>query len=143
MTETYMPTKVTVAWNGIPISGYAPDTFIEAERNNDAFNLVVGSGGEGARAGSGDKSGIVTLTLLQTSATNAALTAAALLDENSGDGIGPLAVVDLSGQDVVKAEKAWIRKRPNAAYANTIQNREWVFETANLEILVAGNVRPE
>lgn len=140
--STYRPEDVTISWNGIPIDGVAPDTFISASRNTEAYRLVVGSGGSGARSSSGDKSGTVTITLLQTSVANAALTAAALLDEQTGDGIGPLAIVDLSGQDVIKAETAWIQKRPDAEFGNTIGNREWVLETDNLEILLAGNPIP-
>lgn len=139
MVDTYLPSQVTVVWNGIPIDGFAPDTFVEVARNNPAFNLTIGSGGAGARAGSSDKSGTVSVTLLQTSATNALLSAQAAIDEQTGDGVGKLAVTDLSGQDLHLAEQAWIQKRPDSAYGNTINNRVWVFETDNLEMLVAGN----
>lgn len=137
---TYQPDFVTVAFNGVPITGFAPETFISAVRNNDSWNLRIGSGGDGTRAKSGDKSGRVTLTLLGSSASNAALTAIAIADEASGTGVGPLVVKDLSGADTVKAGTAWIVKPPDLEKANEETDREWIFETDNLEIFAGGNV---
>ena len=137
--QTYRPKAVTVVFNGIPIEGFAEGTFIEAEKNEDAFALSVGSTGSGARAQTHDESGTVTVTLQQTSLTNAALSAMHKLDKAGGDGVGPLRVRDLSsGTELVAAETAWIRKVPNMGYSNDISPREWVFETDNLEMNPGG-----
>lgn len=138
MVDTFRFEDVTAVWNGVPIEGFAPDTAIEATRTTEAYRRVTGSGGASARASSGDRGGTVTFTLLQTSKTNAALTAFAVLDEQNGDGVGPLLIKDLGGNDVILAEAAWIQKRPDAMYGNTVQNRVWVLEADNLEILVGG-----
>lgn len=137
---TYQPDLVTVAFRGVPITGFAPGSFISAVRNNDSFNLTVGSGGDATRAKSGDRSGRVTLTLLGSSASNATLTAIAILDEQNGSGVGPLAVKDLSGADTVIAGTAWIVKPPDLEKSNEETNREWIFETDVLEIVAGGNV---
>jgi len=130
---------MTVVWNGIPIVGFANGTYLEYGRNSDAYALTVGSAGDGARAATGDKSGFVRFVLLQTSPTNAALSAAAALDEASGDGVGPLAVKDLGGADVIAAATAWIKKLPDGEESNEITNRTWELETDNLEIFYGGN----
>lgn len=143
MADTYRSIDVTVSFNGIPLSGFDEGEFILAERNEQAYTLKVGSGGEAARAASGNKSGTITVTLMATSKTNAALTAIAVLDEQTGDGVGMFSMVDLSGQDVVKADEAWIQKRPAAGKSNEVGSRVWVFETGNLDILVAGNAAEE
>lgn len=137
---TYQPDFVTVAFRGVPITGFAPGSFITAARNNDSWNISVGSGGDATRAKSGDKSGRVTLTLLGSSASNATLSAMAIIDERAGTEVGPLAVKDLSGADTVVAGTAWITKPPDLEKSNEESNREWVFETDNLEIFAGGNV---
>lgn len=140
MTATYQPDLVTVSWNGIIIQGFAPDTFVTATRNNDSWNLTVGSGGDSTRAKSGDKSGRVEVTLLASSITNAALSAAIALDEATGASVGPLGVKDLSGDDAVVAGRAWIVKPADQEKANTESNRVWIFETGELEIVNGGIV---
>jgi len=137
---TYQPDFVTVAFQGVPLTGFAPGTFVSAARNNDSWNISVGSGGDATRAKSGDKSGRVTITLLGSSASNAALSALAANDERVGTSVGPLAVKDLSGADVVFAGTAWIVKPPDIEKSNEETNREWVFETDVLEMYAGGNV---
>lgn len=137
---TYQPDFVTVAFFGIPLTGFAPGTFINAERNEDSWNLSVGSGGDATRAKSGNRSGRVTLTLLGSSASNAALSAIVELDERSGTQVGALLVKDLSGADVCTAGTAWIVRPPTLEKSNEETNREWIFETDVLEIVAGGNV---
>jgi hypothetical protein len=100
--------------------------------------LVIGSTGDGARSISNDKSGIITVTLLQTALGNGALSAQFIADENSGSGIWPFLCKDLSGLDVVKASTAWIQKVANVTYGREIEAREWTFETDDLQILIGG-----
>lgn len=137
---TYQPDFVTAAFRGVPLTGFAPGSFITATRNNDSWNISVGSGGDATRAKSGDKSGRVTLTLLGSSASNATLSAMAAIDERDGSQVGPLAIKDLSGADTCVAGTAWIVKPPDLEKSNEETNREWIFETDNLEIFAGGNV---
>ena len=137
--DTFRPQDVTVAFNGIPISGFAPGTFVQWSRNSQAFNAKVGSDGKGGRAASADKSGTVTITTLQTAKVNGVLSALAAADEETGDGVGLLIVKDLSGLTVVSAAAAWIQKRPDGELSNELTNREWVFETIVLDIFDGGN----
>lgn len=136
--KTYQPNLVSVSFRGVPITGFAPDTFVSATRNNDSWSINVGSGGDATRTKSGDKSGRVELTLLAESESNAILDAFAKTDEASGLGLGPLGIKDLSGADVITAGTAWIVKPPDQEKANTGSNRVWMFETDNLEITNAG-----
>jgi hypothetical protein len=137
--KSYDPAKVTITFAGIIVEGYADGTFITAARNNPSFSLKVGSSGEGARAKSNDRSGIVTLTLQQSSASNDLLSAQAALDEASGDGIGSLLIKDLSGTTLCSAETAWIQKPADVEYAKEISDRQWVLETDILNIFAGGN----
>ena len=137
--KTYDPKAVLVIFAGIPIEGIADGTFVTAVRDNPAFTSLVGSDGEGARALSNDTSGTITLTLLQTSISNALLSAVINVDENTGDGVGPFLLKDNSGTTLLAAESAWIEKTADAEYGREISNREWVIKTDNLQILHGGN----
>jgi hypothetical protein len=137
---TYDPKKVLMTWGPVLFSGFADGTFINAARNNQGVNMVVGSTGDGARAISNDKSGIVTATLLQTSLVNAQLSAIEAADQNNGDGVLPLLIKDLGSTDLVKAGSMWIQKLADYNRGREIGdgNAVWVFETTDLSIFHGG-----
>jgi len=135
---TYNPKKVLLSWGPVLFEGYADGSMIEATRNNQAVNLAIGSTGAGCRAISNDKSGTVTVNLLQSSLTNGLLNAQAIIDEASGDAVYPLFLKDLSGLDAVVAESAWIQKNADATYERETANRTWIFETDALIVFVGG-----
>lgn len=137
--RTYNAADVSIIFAGIPIDGFADGTFITAARDNPTFNSVVGSDGEGARAKSNDRSGTITITLLQTSFSNDELSAIALLDELSDAGVAPFTLRDGSGRTVLHAETAWIEKPADVELGREISNREWILKTDNLQMNVAGN----
>lgn len=138
--KTYNPAEVTIVFAGIPISGYAEGTFVSIERNEDSFALQVGADSNATRAKSNNFSGRVTLTLIQSSASNDALSAQLSLDEqDDGAGIGSLLIKDLSGRTVVEAEQAWLTKPATTEFGREASEREWVIETDKLIMGVAGN----
>lgn len=127
------PKQVAVTFRGIPLTGFAPDTFISVERSEDSFSLTVGADGEYGRARSNNKSGTVTLTLLANVPANKLLLSWLHMDELHGLGKGPLVVKDLlSGESVFSAE-AWITRPPNIEYGNEMGTREWVFTAGRLD----------
>lgn len=137
---TYDPKKVLTTWGEVLFSGFADAVMIAAARNNQGVNLSVGVTGDAARAISNDKSGTITIVLLQTSTVNALLTAAAKADELSGDGVKPFFIKDLRSLDLVKAENAWIRRTADYNRGRELPdgNMEWVFETDDLDIFAGG-----
>jgi len=137
--KTYDPKLVVLTVGGVPISGYADGTFIVVERSNDMFSKVSGADGQVSRAKANDRSGTVTVTLAQTSPSNDALQAIAVLDEKSNQGVKPVSCKDISGRSTFFSAFVWIRKVPNAEFGKEITNREWVLDCADLEMNVAGN----
>lgn len=137
-TRTYNPFLVNFSFTGIPITGFAPDTFITVERNEDAFTLVVGAGGEAARSQSRNRSGTVTLTLLATSQSNDVLSAIANADEQTGIGVGTAFVKEINGTTLVSAQSAWIKKMPNVERGAEVSNVEWVLECEALDTFIGG-----
>jgi hypothetical protein len=130
---------VIVTFCGATLQGFADGTFVAIERSSDSFTKHVGADGEVARTQSADKSGTVTVTLLQTSASNDVLSALAVADERTGLGTGPLSVVDASGRTVALCAEAWIKKPASIGFSKEAEGREWVFECGHLEEFVGGN----
>lgn len=141
--KEYDSASVFVSVGGVPISGFAPDSKVTLARNNDAYTLQMGSDGEAARSKSNDKSGRMTIQLLQTSPSNAILSAFALADEvTPGGAVFPFACKDLNGGSLHTAQTGWIVKKPDAEYVVEAGPREWIIETDDLKHTVAGNNEP-
>jgi hypothetical protein len=139
MAKTYNPKRVLFSYRGVPISGFADGTFIKVERASPAFAKTVGADGETARTASADKSGKITVTLMQTSASNDYLTQCLLNDELSNLNTGPAMCKDASGTSLFLAGEAWITAHPAPEFGKEIGTREWVFETGKLEMFEGGN----
>src|SRR4051812_38937216 len=95
--KTFNPKKVAITYNGVPITGFAKGSFVEADQNADTFTLDVGSDGEAARTQSADESGNVKITLMQQSASNDYLSQRHAIDRKSALGTGVLQIEDTSG----------------------------------------------
>ena len=137
---TYDPKKLLISFGPVLFSGLADGVFVTAVRNNQGSNLAVGSTGDAGRAISNDKSGLVTITLLQTSNVNGLLSAIEKADQESGDGVFPLFIKDLRGFDLVKASTAWIQKVADFNRGRVVAdgNIAWPFETDDLDIVQGG-----
>ncbi len=134
--KQYDPGLVTVVFKGILLRGFMDGTFVNAERDEDAFSKAAGAGGDITRVRSRNRGGSVTVTLKAESPSNDSLSAVARLDELFGSGVGPLMVRDLNNTTIIAAENAWIRKLPASGYAVEASPREWVFDCAELEMHV-------
>lgn len=133
-TQLYSADQVTITFGVIKLEGYGPDTFVKVERNEDSFMSKVGADGEVARTRNLNRTGKVTATLLQTSASNKLLQAALIADELTPNGLSifPLMVKDNSGNAIWVAKEAWIMKPAATEGAREVGTREWVFECATL-----------
>ncbi len=138
--KNYSTDQVVTIWNGINITGYAADTFIEVEREEDGWTVYVGSLGDVCRTKNLNRTGKITITLMQTSPINDLLAARATLDESTGDEFGPIQIKDLNGTMLVYGAEAWIMKRPKIERGKESGTVQWVFMVAQLEQFEGGNV---
>lgn len=136
--SNYDPGRIVATFKGIPVLGFMDGTFIEAQRNEDAFSVAVGAQGDVARVRNRNVTGTVKMTLQAVSPTNDRLSAQHAADVVSGVGEGALLVKDLNGTTLLHAESAWIKKLPDVAYSADLPGREWTFECADLEMVVGG-----
>lgn len=133
LMKVYDPDEYTLYFNGVLIQGYADGEFVTVSQMSDAFSSVVGTDGEVARSKTNDRRVKVTFKLLQTSASNAALSAIHNTDLNApnGAGVGTLSIVDNLGSTKVQGDQAWIVKMPEATLDRSAKSREWEIEVAN------------
>jgi hypothetical protein len=139
--KTYDASQVIIVVGPVIISeGHLADgTFVSAEKNEEAFSLVVGAAGRGTRAKTNNESGRATFTLHQSSAKNLELTTLHKADKLSGDGVVPLLIADRSGTTLVTAGTAWVANDPTVEFARESTDREWIVETDELIFVTGGN----
>lgn len=141
--KNYSPQFVTVSFNGVILTGFADGTFVEVEREDDAFTKRVGSQGDVVRVQSMNRSGKITVTLQNQSPTNDILAAFALTDEQTGLGTGTIQIKDKNTASIdplAVSGVAWIMKLPKIDRAKEATNSVWVFECAQLQLTPSGAV---
>lgn len=139
MAKSYDPKNIKITVGGFPISGFADGSFVTVERNEDMWTLQVGADGEAARSKSNNRSGRLTVSLLQTSASNDVLSAFAQADDVGGAAQFPVSVEDALGNSLFFTDTAWVKKMAPAPYGKEAAAREWVLETDVLVAFVGGN----
>lgn len=138
--RTYDPSEVSVSFKGVNITGFMDGTFIDAEREEDAFTKHVGATGDVTRTKNLNRTGKVTITLMAASSSNDALMALHAADDLLGLSFGPLQIIDHNGNMHCRATEAWIMRVPKTERAKESGNCVWIFECARLEIVQGGNV---
>lgn len=139
---TYNPASVTVSFSGLPIRGFAPDTFIALTRSEAGFETIKGVDDTYIRIRKGDPIWTVEITLLQSSPSNAELSAIHILDleTENGSGIGLFGIADTSGTSLFASPSAWIQGWPeNWEYGPSHAPRTWKIDAVDAKVLVGGN----
>ena len=140
LLRTYDPTTVHLIVGIFPVGGFADGVAITAKRNADTFKMVNGINGAVSRKRSFNKSGEISFSLAQTSMSNIALSTLALADEYTGAGVVPLVIWDSATQSIVLSAYGWLRKPPEVSYGKELTNRQWIFDAADIDIFVSGNL---
>lgn len=136
----YDPKAFVMICGGDVISGFADDSFVEVERDDDAYFKKTGVDGITTRAKNNVYTGKITIRLHQSSASNDVLSNFATLDQNSPP-TGEFAVLakDGSGRSVFSSQTAWVKKFPKVTFKKDIEVYEWIIETGQLQVFVGGN----
>lgn len=143
-TKVYDSNQVSISICGIPVDttgGYADDEFLTIEQDSDDFDDVVGTDGEVTRSKTNDRRATVYLKLMQSSSTNAFLSALNLLDKNApnGAGIGPFWVRDRQGTSLYTGATCWIAKPPDVSFGRTAKERSWKIRIGSIVRTDGGN----
>jgi len=110
------------------IEGWADgDDCLIIEEAQDRFTKTIGAKGEVIRSQNNDKSVIIKLKLLQSSATIAVLNGIKILDDETGTGVLPFIYTDTVAGESYIVKNAWISKTPVVTRGRNQNNMEWVL----------------
>jgi hypothetical protein len=125
----------------VPLSGYASGSFVKVTVQDDVFILVRGADGTFTRSKKKGRATLVEVRLMQSSDSNAVLTALHEADylAANGAGIVPFLLRDRGGRSLVSAADAWITKPAEQDFDESAKERVWVFQLVNPKIFVGGN----
>ena len=126
----YNSKEVKVAWGGIPLEGFAEDSFITITPNNDLTSEGGGADGQNQISILPGRSGICTISLQQGSISNALLGSAVNLLQVSGKLISAtLTVTDPAGSVLAFLRNAHIKSVPEITLSSDAsgQTRDWGF----------------
>jgi hypothetical protein len=138
-TATYDFTEGSIVIGGFSITGFADvDDAIAISRRNDMWDLLTGADGDSVFIKKSDKSGVITLKLLPSSASNDTLSVIALGQENNGLGPVPVLHVDNNGNTLAAAEQAVIIKIPDAVRGKNLTSNDWGLLCADMSAFVGG-----
>lgn len=130
MATVYDPKKVTVIYDGMVITGFADDSMIEAEKNEDNITPYVGVLGEVSIAINADNTGTVTMSLANTSPF-----IKILAEKARANTVAPLSIIDMNENGVnVGGTEAVIIKPPNVTIGKEVESQEVQFFVADYTI---------
>lgn len=131
--KTYDPSKVTVTFAGITITGYMKGTFVKVTRGVEKWSHEAGAQGDVVRTKSLDDTAMVEITLQHTSPSNGDLTAQYLKDIKDGSGKGAISVEDVNSARALWAgAEAWIVTAPDFERADSLTPCVWKIAIAKL-----------
>lgn len=139
VVRTYDPNSIIISFMGKTLAGFAEGSFIKIKRSGDMFTKVKGADGSVDRINNNAFDFEVTLSLKQTTPSNTLLSGIAAADQLLNKGVGMLIIKDNAGTTLFTAAQAWIRKDPDADFADKLSPREWTFDTGPAAYLLGGN----
>lgn len=133
LMPTYDPKAVVITFGGVPIMGFAEDSFVECAPAEEGFTRQVGADGEVVRSKSNNDCYDVTVTLLQTSLSNGVLSAAQITDKVTGAGMLPLSITEIASGSEYFFPQAWVEK-PTWARGKEAGEQAWTFHTGQAAV---------
>jgi hypothetical protein len=119
------------------VSHYADgDDSIMIKRREDGITDKIGADGKMALARSANKSGEITLKLMQTSPSNHVLVEIYTLQQQKGGKFIPIQVLfqDVNRQDRAAAVAGYIKNLPEITRGAAVNTQEWVIVCESLDV---------
>lgn len=127
MIKKFSPKKIRGGWNKVPFLGYMDGSFVEIEYDEAAVTAHVGGQGDVTFVLNANQMAKATITLIQGSPTNDALSK--LTPDPSRDYMptGTFSLVDLNGTTVVTSDNSVIEKMTKVEFGKSLTARKWTF----------------
>lgn len=130
---TYNPSMVKIALGTHMVSGYAEDSFVVIDSISGGITSKSGCDGETVRSVDPNERFTVKLTLLANSPTHKFLLNKYARDKKDGNGMFPVLINDITGNEKFSAAQAWVTKLPSKTNGKESQNKEWTLETGQAD----------
>jgi hypothetical protein len=131
--------QMHVIFGGHRVDGRSKGVYVSVAYRADATAANVGVDGEGFFVDNDDLSATVTVTLLQSSASNDVFSAALLANRETPGGIAaPLVCNEANGRTTYAAARAKVVKMADSTWSDGGEMRTWTLVTTRLEGFVGG-----
>jgi len=135
---TFAPDDIVFVINDYRITDFADGTFIDINKNSPNFRQVRGIRGKHTRVHTRDRSGVISIRIMQTSNQNDILSELANQDDLNQTGLLLVTLRDVGGQTALQFGNAYIESTPNISYqGGQTTAREWRI---NFEFITTYNV---
>lgn len=142
----YNPQAVVITWaiggefGTIDIAdGRIDGVFLSETKDGPRWTRESDGNNNHTRVKQPNRGGFFALTLSASSPTNAALSAAALADDETEVVTGLATAKDLNGNTIVEYDSAFIEDIPNLSRGNTRGENAWIFQYANRRPFLGGH----
>lgn len=137
--KTYSFLNTIVLVNGVAITGWAEgDDVINIERLGDSASHLIGADGEMTVSLSADRSGEMVFNLMQTSSSNAYLSALVNAQENGAFVPAFVQFKDTSGLDLASGTQGYIPRPAGMTRGTSVNPGEWRVVVERLDLLHGG-----
>lgn len=131
--KTYDMNKVIVTVAGVPITGVGEGSKVTVEFDGDAWNKKTGNGGAVIRSRQNQNNGgTYTLNIQYGEEVNAYLQSLKNVDDITGAGTFPVAIIDSNGSTLVSSISCWIQNNPGLDFGADPEDYEWVIAAADI-----------
>mgnify|MGYP000020098962 CR=1 FL=1 len=137
--KTYRAKDVMVIYGAKQLHGFSEDSIVSIKPRGEGTQTYVSADGEVARSMDPDKTIEITVTLAHTSESNDYLSQLYEMDRETGKGMLPISIKDLSGRTLAQASEAWISNHAEVKRDKNIAEQEWVFNTGKANFSIGGN----
>lgn len=140
--RTYNLAQTIITIGGLPVEGFGADDAFSFEPNSPIYETTVGADGEVTRSATNDRSGTITITLMETSPSLAILNTYLQLSKTTAIGdIFPVYMRDLNSGDEIIAQQCWIEEEPAMSKGKGAGEREWILRAAKVTVKHGGAIR--
>jgi hypothetical protein len=137
--KTFDPANYSLIIGPHIVEGFADGEFMNLSFQDDDWEHVSGADGEEMRVKKNDLRAELTMTLLQSSASNDYLSTLRSTDQASGAGVVPMLLKDNNGNSVAESIGCWVKRAPDMANSKSPSNREWVLQVYRCNVFIGGN----
>lgn len=136
--KAYSPDQIIFAFKGVPITAWAPDSFVTVKRNERTVTMEVGAGGDVVRVFTLNHSGTIEFELVAASPQNDLLSNIQASDEVNHDGVGSVILQDINGSTNAHSNEACLDGPPDIVRGKGMPTTKWKLLVSDITMFLGG-----